>query len=427
MAGPAMTEEFFKKASVEDMQSLAKEIAQRLKKDDPIAVMEGFTVFKEVFMCDLATTGLAGINSRAIVQMTREMQEAALQENGAVLIKLLKQMLSGRDEDFLKRKDISLENLLDPHEFSRLAGLELWSVVVIALMVDSRRMAQIILRLGSEERIFARLVACLHCTTLFADNPAAARPLNCLALRALCGLSRASKKFRALLRSDMQVLTSIQRMLSLEATRMSPLEPVLGEDNPANAVGTLLGVMATAESCKDSRIWMIEKLEFCELIVKVLSKAASVDVNVTARVGCTHALLVLLDDRVTRSMLQKRGGARVLSPVSGKFQLATPCPGLWSILKQLLSNPRAEWPPHISQYLQNLRALAKCAMGFQTLCSWSQCNPDLMLQFPYKDLKKCGACKSAYYCCKEHQKLHWPTHKNACNTFCELLGAEVEE
>jgi hypothetical protein len=27
----------------------------------------------------------------------------------------------------------------------------------------------------------------------------------------------------------------------------------------------------------------------------------------------------------------------------------------------------------------------------------------------------CGGCRSIYYCCKEHQKEHWKTHKASCN------------
>lgn len=244
--------EFFQRASLEEMQSLARELAQRLKSSDPMAVMEGFAGFKEVFMCESGTTSVTETNSRVVVQMTREMQEAALEENGALLIQLLKQMLSGSDKDFLEN-NISLEEF-NPPDVIRLAGLELWSVAVIALLCMSRRMAKIFLRLGSEERIYARLAACLHCTTLSAaDNPVVARPLNCLALRAIGDFSRASKKFRALLRSDAQVLTSIQRVLSLETTRTSPLEPVIGMDSPVNAVGAFLGVIAMDDACKDSR------------------------------------------------------------------------------------------------------------------------------------------------------------------------------
>lgn len=29
-------------------------------------------------------------------------------------------------------------------------------------------------------------------------------------------------------------------------------------------------------------------------------------------------------------------------------------------------------------------------------------------------LLRCGQCKSAYYCCKEHQQMHWKVHKPDC-------------
>ena len=31
-----------------------------------------------------------------------------------------------------------------------------------------------------------------------------------------------------------------------------------------------------------------------------------------------------------------------------------------------------------------------------------------------KDLNACMKCRLAYYCCKEHQRLHWPEHKKIC-------------
>ena len=35
-------------------------------------------------------------------------------------------------------------------------------------------------------------------------------------------------------------------------------------------------------------------------------------------------------------------------------------------------------------------------------------------QTPEKELKKCAACKSVYYCCVQCQKHHWKTHKPIC-------------
>lgn len=30
---------------------------------------------------------------------------------------------------------------------------------------------------------------------------------------------------------------------------------------------------------------------------------------------------------------------------------------------------------------------------------------------------KCSACKLVTYCCKDHQKKHWKTHKNLCRPY----------
>lgn len=166
MEGPAELHHFFKTASLKGMQTMSRTLAQHLKSSDPQDVFQALAVFKELFMCDSGATSLAATRPIVIVQMTREMQEAALEDDAALLVKLLKQMLSGRDKDFLRR-DISYRKSDPEAEFSRFAGLELWSVAVIALLSLSRRMAKVILRLGSEQRIFARLAACLHCTTLF--------------------------------------------------------------------------------------------------------------------------------------------------------------------------------------------------------------------------------------------------------------------
>lgn len=30
---------------------------------------------------------------------------------------------------------------------------------------------------------------------------------------------------------------------------------------------------------------------------------------------------------------------------------------------------------------------------------------------------RCSSCKTAAYCCKEHQKEDWKTHKNGCRSW----------
>ncbi|XP_076283097.1 uncharacterized protein LOC143210266 [Lasioglossum baleicum] len=37
-------------------------------------------------------------------------------------------------------------------------------------------------------------------------------------------------------------------------------------------------------------------------------------------------------------------------------------------------------------------------------------------------LRRCGNCTMIAYCCKEHQREHWPQHKDLCNVICNVLN-----
>jgi hypothetical protein len=37
--------------------------------------------------------------------------------------------------------------------------------------------------------------------------------------------------------------------------------------------------------------------------------------------------------------------------------------------------------------------------------------------------KKCAACQTVVYCCKQHQEQHWPAHKAACKAARKAAAA----
>jgi hypothetical protein len=38
--------------------------------------------------------------------------------------------------------------------------------------------------------------------------------------------------------------------------------------------------------------------------------------------------------------------------------------------------------------------------------------------------KRCSACKTIVYCCKEHQLEHWPAHKRECKAARKAAAPE---
>jgi len=41
-------------------------------------------------------------------------------------------------------------------------------------------------------------------------------------------------------------------------------------------------------------------------------------------------------------------------------------------------------------------------------------------------LKKCGRCKQAWYCCRQHQLEHWKEHKLDCKQMSQMRNNEPE-
>lgn len=392
-------EEFVRTASLEDVQAVARDVIQRLKSDDPQIVMEGYDTFREVHRLLENVAHHLGLHCetrrnsfRATLQMTRDMQEAALEENAALLVKLLRQMLSESDESFLR------ENV-DPGQYNcmeagKLLGLGLWSAAAIGSMCMSRRIAQIILRLAPKERIFDRFAACLHCETLFPSHPVEAWTLNSIALRALSNFSQASRTFRALVRSDSQLFPSIFRLLSIDVTKARPLAHVLGDENPTRSVCHFLRIFAAEESCKDSRLWLINQ-GFCEVAAKILSRTCCRER--LSRTECIASLIFLLNEEGPRTMLRNRGAARIFAPVSKNIQATLPCVQVWENIF-LMMTTQVPLPPDLIEPMKTLRAQLRGAIITQKFCSWPQCDPTANLQLQVKDLRKCAACKSACYC-----------------------------
>jgi hypothetical protein len=78
------------------------------------------------------------------------------------------------------------------------------------------------------------------------------------------------------------------------------------------------------------------------------------------------------------------------------------------------------------QYVKNnipyFLGLAKIQREGISICPVCDCADEEV-----KKLLVCGGCKSTYYCCKAHQKQHWPEHKAKCARWRRAMLAEQED
>jgi hypothetical protein len=214
-----------------------------------------------------------------------------LAENGGLLKKLLRQMLAGKEDDYLAKKVALRTNHLTAGEAGKLLGLEVWSSAVVSLLCSSRPMAKLIFRLETEQGIFSRFAACFPCRHLFEDNPDAALFVNCTGLRALASLSTLSKRVRALIHDDCSFFSSLLHLASHDDIR-STFDV---NDRPAYVVSQFLLTYAMSGACRDSHQWLIEQ-GFCEAIVRILSVTSEpMTMN-----HCTKAILLLTEERDCR-------------------------------------------------------------------------------------------------------------------------------
>jgi hypothetical protein len=83
----------------------------------------------------------------------------------------------------------------------------------------------------------------------------------------------------------------------------------------------------------------------------------------------------------------------------------------------------ANRPIEPSAFSAQLAAVAAegAVLGLHT-CALAGC---AATEVHVSQFKKCGACKTVAYCCKEHQVADWPAHKAACKAARKAAAAET--
>ncbi|GAQ84040.1 hypothetical protein KFL_001730330 [Klebsormidium nitens] len=175
---------------------------------------------------------------------------------------------------------------------------------------------------------------------------------------------------------------------------------------------------------KDSQEWMIDK-GFLTLLASICATDRYDMEEIPATMSCATVLWRLCDSPTLSRKIKEAGElSSILEPYSRL--LNSKLRGVWDVFQETMrrrsgkaskvkaASVREIWKYNASKFI-----------GIAAVCSWEGCSEGLDLSLAafgldleglkkIKKLSRCGRCGMAYYCSKDHQKLHWVTHKKDC-------------
>ncbi|GAQ90612.1 hypothetical protein KFL_006620070 [Klebsormidium nitens] len=75
--------------------------------------------------------------------------------------------------------------------------------------------------------------------------------------------------------------------------------------------------------------------------------------------------------------------------------------------------------------VKSLAAWASKRRETPIVCSWELCEAGSVVDAG-RLFSKCANCSLAYYCSKDHQKKHWPSHKQHCKLASSTIDSLLE-
>ncbi|GAQ86479.1 hypothetical protein KFL_002910170 [Klebsormidium nitens] len=222
-------------------------------------------------------------------------------------------------------------------------------------------------------------------------------PLLTPSLAGLVNYARASENFRQLIRGADDLLPSLQLLFLDEVVKKIPSHAFV---NAQEKVARLLLALVLH---KDSQEWAIGTgyLGLLASIFQRASRTQADQISGGAVMTCLVVLLRLCGALHLVDTLKGAGMPSLLEPYASL--LNSHCPGLWEELLATLAR-RPSKIPYVSEISRKAvwkHAKAKL-LGLPTVCSWEGCSKTA-------DDDQGTSCNS-----KEHQKLHWRTHKKHC-------------
>ncbi|GAQ90849.1 hypothetical protein KFL_006920030 [Klebsormidium nitens] len=234
-----------------------------------------------------------------------------------------------------------------------------------------------------------------------------ATPLKCVANFAL-----ASKAFREAMReysAERSLFEQFGHFLSAEF-RSKLLS------GSATSVPLFLSDLAmTLAFSTDSQMWALDKglLKLMAAVYEASASATQRGRNGTPVFRCNASLLHLAQSEPTVEKLRALNALEVFRPYKRNIVITEPNGiDLWEYIEAKLLR-RTVIMRELSSGRQFTLSAQMSGSGTPVVCSWKHCTagPEPVEGTRFE---KCGHCKVARYCSKEHQILHWRTHKIHC-------------
>ncbi|GAQ83149.1 hypothetical protein KFL_001370190 [Klebsormidium nitens] len=234
-------------------------------------------------------------------------------------------------------------------------------------------------------------------------------------LQIVANFARGSEAFREAMREvaeQQSLFDYLGPLLSQDFLNKLPAEDSFGVRAWMTRLVTSLAFAA------DSQLWALER-GLLKLIAAIYEASP---LEESKRIGspfvrCTALLLYLLEMEATAERMRVHNALSGFKPHKQKINCS-----------ELPFKPWRHIEAKLRKYPVTMMTQPRCpeqwkvraetgvgheAVGTPVVCSWKLCKagPEPVIG---KKFGKCAICQVSRYCSKDHQKLHWPTHKVHC-------------
>ncbi|GAQ88460.1 hypothetical protein KFL_004300110 [Klebsormidium nitens] len=377
----------------------------------------------------------ADYTSEARIRFSRLLQELLAYKRGAVIHKILQQMRRA-----------------PPNAATEIRKLRTYSTTVLVALSENQAVAQYCVREEHKTRVIARALLDSHTILMnvvpdqlrgkryipdhLVEDPSGEgeryKYLNLAVenVRGFVNFSRASRTFRLVLQELDGLFPALESLVAREITELA------STDILRKTVKYMHRLMDTFALFEDSQQWALDKgmirihaaiqrllgmegvIEADNAAVEMFNYPDPTSVATRWYIASGEKMLLDLDEKIRESRGNRREVKRLrteyLESVKAHLTATGPVAGA---ANGLFSGAPNQDP---QTFAKSLTAWASGRTGAPIVCSWELCETGSVVDAG-RPFSKCSSCMLAYYCrflflliSKEHQKLHWRSHKKHC-------------